>query len=106
MLTLSGVDIVYPGNRPTFSDEVRNVGGDESYGLRLSAARYDRYVRAKRPMPTFAAGAYPGQLQVAYELLGPDVAYFLGGAIALHPKGFQAGARLCVNILDEARSHA
>jgi hypothetical protein len=45
-------------------------------------------------------------LHAAYEMLGPDVAYFLGGAIALHPKGHKAGARLCVNILDEARKLA
>ncbi|HEX7422907.1 MAG TPA: hypothetical protein VF311_03330 [Terriglobales bacterium] len=57
-------------------------------------------------MPTYAAGAQPGQLQSVYEMLGPDTAYFLGGAIALHPRGFASGAKLCMNILNAARQLA
>lgn len=105
LLALSGADIIYPGNRPTFN-EARNVGGDDTRGLYLSAERYKKYLLQRWPMPTFAAGAHPGHLHVVYELLGPDVAYFLGGAIALHPKGPGAGARLCVRILDIARENA
>jgi len=57
-------------------------------------------------MPTYAAGVHPGHLHACYELLGPDVAYFLGGSIALHPKGPGAGAKLCVDVLGEARNRA
>jgi ribulose 1,5-bisphosphate carboxylase large subunit-like protein len=107
VLTISGADIIYPGGRPSFPDEARKVGGDEATGLSNAQRRY-RMLSSKEdgPMLTFAAGAHPGQLHVAYELLGPDVAYFLGGAIALHPKGVSAGARLCANILAEAAALA
>lgn len=105
LLALSGADIIYPGNRPTFN-EARNVGGDDTRSLHLSAERYKKYTRQGWPMPTFAAGVHPGHLHAVYELVGPDVAYFLGGAIALHPAGPGAGARLCVTILDTARDNA
>jgi hypothetical protein len=105
LLAASGADVIYPGNRPDFSDyadEARKVGGDEAQGLRGAQERYRSFTVQGWPMPTFAAGAHPGHLQVVYELVGPDVAYFLGGAIALHPDGPAAGARLCVRILEQA----
>ena len=105
MLAMSGSDIIYPGNRPTFN-ETRIVGGDDTRSLELSAERYGILTKRRWPMPTFAAGVHPGHLQVAFELLGPDVAYFLGGAIALHPSGPGAGARLCMQILEVSRKHA
>lgn len=100
MLILSGVDVVYPGNRPTFQ-EFRNVGGDFLRGRNLSVARYRNL--AKRVVPTIAAGAHPGHLHADYALLGSGAAYFLGGAIALHEDGVEAGARLCVEILNESQ---
>lgn len=100
MLILSGVDVVYPGNRPTFQ-EFRNVGGDFARGRSLSVKRYRDL--AKRVVPTIAAGAHPGHLHADYALLGSSVAYFLGGAIALHEDGVEAGARLCVNVLKESQ---
>jgi ribulose 1,5-bisphosphate carboxylase large subunit-like protein len=105
LLAVSGVDIVYPGNRPAFPQD-RSVGGDTDRSLALSVERYDKLIQRRWPLPTFAAGAHPGHLQVAYELLGPDVAYFLGGAIALHPSGPKAGAKLCVSVLENARELA
>jgi ribulose 1,5-bisphosphate carboxylase large subunit-like protein len=57
-------------------------------------------------MPTIAAGVHPGQLQAFYELVGPKVAYFLGGAVALHPEGHVAGAKLCVEVLEAAINRA
>jgi hypothetical protein len=53
-------------------------------------------------MPTIAGGVHPGQLQAFYELVGPKVAYFLGGAVALHPEGPVEGAKLCVEVLEAA----
>jgi ribulose 1,5-bisphosphate carboxylase large subunit-like protein len=53
-------------------------------------------------MPTVAGGVYPGQLHGFYEHLGPKVAYFVGGAVALHKDGPKRGAEMCVRTLREA----
>jgi ribulose 1,5-bisphosphate carboxylase large subunit-like protein len=53
-------------------------------------------------MPTIAGGVHPGHLHACYELLGPNVAYFLGGAVALHPHSVREGARLCLSVLEQA----
>ncbi|MEU0999621.1 hypothetical protein [Streptomyces tibetensis] len=104
--SMCAVDIIYPGNRPTFPEEYRAVGGDDARGLINSSLRYRALVSRGRPMPSFTAGAHPGHLHSAYELLGPDVAYFLGDAIALHPSGQRRGARLCKEILRLAQENA
>lgn len=104
--SMCGVDIVYPGNRPTFPEEYRAVGGDDARGLLKASQRYRDFVSRGCPMPSFTAGAHPGHLHSAYELLGPDVAYFLGDAIALHPSGHRRGARLCKDILRIAQENA
>jgi ribulose 1,5-bisphosphate carboxylase large subunit-like protein len=54
------------------------------------------------PMLSIAGGIYPGQLQAFYELLGPDVAWFIGGGVALHKDGPTAGAALCVRVAQES----
>lgn len=101
-LALSGADVVYPGGRPTFPLEPRPVWGDHPEAWSRVARRYDRFVARGWPMPTMAGGIHPGQLHALYELMGPDVAYFLGGAVALHPRGIRDGARLCVSVLEHA----
>jgi ribulose 1,5-bisphosphate carboxylase large subunit-like protein len=97
-LALSGADIVYPGDRPTFPKERRLLRG-ERQGLARAARMYDEIIGRQWPMPTIAGGVHPGQLHAFYELIGPKVAYFLGGAVALHPDGTAQGARLCVEVL-------
>jgi ribulose 1,5-bisphosphate carboxylase large subunit-like protein len=98
-LVLSGADIIYPGRRPTFPREHRPIWGDEPTNLRRAAERYDVLTERGWPMPTVAGGIDPGQLQAFYELLGPNVAYFLGGAVALHQDSPKAGAALCVQVM-------
>jgi ribulose 1,5-bisphosphate carboxylase large subunit-like protein len=105
-LSLSGADIVYPGSRPTFPKERRLVWSDHVNGWARAARTYDEIIRRQWPMPTIAAGVHPGQLQAFYELVGPKVAYFLGGAVALHPEGHVAGAKLCVEVLEAAINRA
>ena len=105
-LSLSGADIIYPGGRPTFPKERRLVWSDHVKGWARAARTYDEMIARQAPMPTIAAGVHPGQLQGFYELLGPKVAYFLGGAVALHPEGHMAGAKLCVEVLDAAINRA
>lgn len=101
-LSLSGADIVYPGGRPTFPNKRRPVWGSHVQGWSRAARVYDDLIGRQWPMPTIAGGVHPGQLQAFYELVGPKVAYFLGGAVALHPGGPAQGAKLCVEVLDAA----
>ncbi|HEY0640383.1 MAG TPA: RuBisCO large subunit C-terminal-like domain-containing protein [Pseudonocardiaceae bacterium] len=102
MLGLSGADVVYPGDRPTFPSERRPVWGSHVDAWAYAARRYDQLMAQGWPMPTIAGGVHPGHLHACYELVGPNVAYFLGGAVALHPEGPAAGARLCVSVLRRA----
>jgi ribulose 1,5-bisphosphate carboxylase large subunit-like protein len=102
MLALSGADVIYPGGRPTFPHERRPVWGAHQTDWIRAAERYDAMVQRGWPMPTIAGGVHPGHLHACYELLGPKVAYFLGGAVALHPKSVRDGAELCVAVLDNA----
>jgi hypothetical protein len=101
-LGLSGVDIIYPGGRPAFPNERRPVWAVHAEGWSKAARAYDKMLKRGWPMPTIAGGIHPGHLHACYELLGPLVAYFLGGAVALHPKSPKAGAELCVRVLQAA----
>jgi ribulose 1,5-bisphosphate carboxylase large subunit-like protein len=105
-LSLSGADIIYPGGRPTFPNERRPVWGSHVDGWSRAARVYDDMISRQWPMPTIAGGVHPGHLHACYELLGPKVAYFLGGAVALHPQSPVHGARLCVEVLENAISLA
>ena len=105
-LSLSGADIIYPGGRPTFPNERRPVWGSHADGWSRAARIYDDMISRQWPMPTIAGGVHPGHLHACYELLGPKVAYFLGGAVALHPHSPVQGARLCVEVLENAISLA
>ena len=108
-LVWSGSDIIYPGGAPNLGGAYRNLDYAAIDGLSKSVKRYLAFVDVGRPMPTIAAGVYPGQLQAYYELLGPNVAYFLGGGVALHNNGPIEGAKLCASIIrrtTEARQKA
>jgi ribulose 1,5-bisphosphate carboxylase large subunit-like protein len=102
LLALSGADIVYPGGRPTFPNERRPVWGSHAKDWLRAARVYDAMTNRGWPMPTIAGGVHPGHLHAFYELLGPNTAYFLGGAVALHPRSVKEGAKLCVAVLEKA----
>ncbi len=82
-LVLSGVDIIYPGGAPRIGD------GDfiDYEGVERGWRRYSSLSREGWPMLSIAGGIHAGQLPAYYELLGPKVAYFLGGGVALHRNG-------------------
>lgn len=104
LLGLSGADIVYPGGRPSFPNERRPVWASHVKDWFRAAGKYDGMIRQGWPMPTVAGGIHPGHLHACYELFGPNVAYFLGGAVALHPTSIEDGAKLCVEVLEDAIS--
>src|SRR5262249_2393196 len=54
------------------------------------------------PLPSVAGGIHPGMFHVVLELLGPRLAFFVGGGIALHPKGPVAGGEYWRACLDAA----
>ena len=106
LLSLSGADVIYPGGRPTFPKERRPVWGTHVQDWSRAARIYDAVISRGWPMPTIAGGIHPGHLQACYELVGPQVAYFLGGAVALHPDSPREGAKLCIEVLEHAMSLA
>jgi ribulose 1,5-bisphosphate carboxylase large subunit-like protein len=101
-LAHSGVDIIYPGQSPSIGKGARELGTLDPKAVGVATERYWKFVRAGWPMVTLAGGVYAGQLHALFELVGPDVAYFLGGAVSLHHKGPIEGAKLCVKIFQEA----
>lgn len=101
-LAYSGADIIYPGGTPPIGKSTRELGTDAREAVGQATRRYQELSRRAWPMVTFAGGVHAGQLHAYYELVGPNVAYFLGGAISLHRDGPIAGARLCANILNAA----
>jgi ribulose 1,5-bisphosphate carboxylase large subunit-like protein len=101
-LAASGIDILYPGQRPDVGMMVRSLEGSGENNQVGAVRRYLEIFKKGWPMLSVAGGIYPGQLQAFYELLGPDVAWFLGGGVALHKSGPAAGARMCVQIAQEA----
>ncbi|WP_227376260.1 hypothetical protein [Haladaptatus halobius] len=101
-LSASGADILYPGGRPNFGSDIRSLDASEIDNLVNSIERYRDIVKKGRPMPSVAGGVHAGQLHLYYELLGPSVAYFLGGAVALHKDGPVKGAALCSDVINKA----
>jgi hypothetical protein len=100
---LCGADVIYPGSRPSLPQEPRPIwAGEPLASLRSSVHHYDRIVRQRWAMPTLAGGVHAGQLQVMYELMGPDVAYFLGSPVNDHARGRKSGAKLCAKIIEES----
>ena len=97
-----GADIMYPSGRANIHNEVRNYEGHEQNLIEASRKKYLSHLADQKFIPTIAGGVTPGQLHIFYELYGPNVSFFLGGAVALHANGPGAGAKLCKNILDHA----
>lgn len=98
-LILSGADIVYPGGRPAFPEEVRPIDAGDLNQYVTSQRRYRRLVTEYNIVPSFAGGTHPGNLHPAYQLLGGSTAFFVGSAVALHRDGVGKGAALVAKIL-------
>lgn len=101
-LALSGADVIYPGFSPSVGGGTRQLGAAERTAVSVATNRYAEFVKKGWPLVTLAGGVYAGQLHCLYELVGPDVAFFLGGAVALHRDGPLAGAELCARVVRKA----
>jgi hypothetical protein len=87
LLALSGADIMYPGGAPTVGPGAY-IDHDQ---LERGYERYWHLIERGWPMPSLAGGVHAGQLAAYHEMFGPDVAYFLGGGVALHRNGAVTG---------------
>jgi ribulose 1,5-bisphosphate carboxylase large subunit-like protein len=103
ILALSGVDIIYPGGAPDIGSGFQTIDSSGPETLITSINRYRQFISEDWPMVSIAGGINIGGLHAFYELLGPKVAYFLGGTVALYRKGPIEGAKLCVEILQDAK---
>lgn len=101
-LTLSGADIVYIGARPSLPSSPRELDAADPGSIKNSVIRYHKFIDRNESMPTVAGGIQVNQLHAFYELLGPNAAFFVGGAVSLHKDGVAKGASLCVQIINQA----
>ena len=103
LLAMSGADIIYPGDRPSFTDDRgRIVSGDDLMNSTSRAQRrYKKFMDRGWPMPSFAAGAHAGDIHVAQNLLGGGTAMFLGEALTASNLGIKAAGELIAEIVDE-----
>jgi len=100
MLVMSGADIIYPGGRPRFDPEQSSIDGQE---LDRARRHYERIVRDGRPLPSVAGGTLIGQVHANIALLGTDIAFFVGGGLALSRKGLRKAAEAFCGAVREAR---
>jgi hypothetical protein len=100
-LSMSGVDIIYTGGRPNLGSS-GSLGEADKGALKNAVRRYRNIISKGWPMPTIAGGIKASELYSFHTLFGNKVAYFLGGAVALHKDGPIEGAKLCVRIFQEA----
>lgn len=93
MLALSGADIIYPGKRPIFPID-HAIEGEE---LQSSKDHYEESrmlpgTAQEFPLLSVAGGINIGQVHAIMALLGGDIAFFVGGGLALSKKGLPKAA--------------
>lgn len=105
-LSQCGVDIMYPGGFVALPGNKRHYNATEDITLLAeSINRYTSHVHNSHFIPTISGGVSTGLLHLYYELYGPKVGFFLGGAVATNKKGVEVGAALCMKVLDHAIAH-
>lgn len=105
-LSQCGVDIMYPGGFVALPGNKRHYNATEDITLLAeSINRYTSHVHHSHFIPTISGGVSTGLLHLYYELYGPKVGFFLGGAVATNKKGVESGAELCMKVLDHAIAH-
>lgn len=102
-LSQCGVDIMYPGGFVALPGNKRHYNATEDITLLAeSINRYTSHIHKSHFIPTISGGISAGLLHLYYELYGPKVSLFLGGAVATNKNGVEAGAELCIKVLDYA----
>ncbi|MFG0632214.1 hypothetical protein [Pseudomonas sp. xss_2] len=105
VLSHSGIDIMYPGGFVAVPGNKRHYNATEDLTLLgESISRYTNHIISSRFTPTITGGISAGLLHLYYELYGPRIGYFLGGAVATNAKGMNAGAELCMAIVKHAKA--
>jgi|GEM_PF-1826720 len=89
LLVLSGADIIYPGGRPRFyADKAIDGGQVGPSRMHYKSLLYpDDY-----PLQSVAGGTLIGHVPAKIALLGTDIAFFVGGGLALSKKGLKQAA--------------
>lgn len=89
MLAMSGVDIIYPGQSPSFD----NANGRIDTQRVASAKRhYEAMDMGGYPLLSVAGGLAINSVHACLSVLGPDIAFFVGGGIATSKQGIKSGA--------------
>ncbi|MBP5943226.1 MULTISPECIES: RuBisCO large subunit C-terminal-like domain-containing protein [unclassified Pseudomonas] len=102
-LSHCGIDIMYPGGFVALPGNKRHYNATEDITLLAeSINRYTSHIHKSHFIPTISGGISTGLLHLYYELYGPKVSLFLGGAVATNKNGVEAGAELCMKVLDYA----
>ncbi len=90
MLAMSGVDIIYPGQSPSFGNANGRIDTQ-----RVAAAKqhYDAMDMGGYPLLSVAGGLAINSVHACLSVLGSDIAFFVGGGIATSKSGIESGAR-------------
>jgi len=89
MLAMSGVDIIYPGQSPNFGNANGRIDTQ-----RVAAAKrhYEAMDMGEYPLLSIAGGLAINSVHACLSVLGPDIAFFVGGGIATSKQGIRSGA--------------
>lgn len=89
MLAMSGADIIYPGQSPDFGSSNNRI---DPQMVAAAQSHYKKMANGDFPMLSVAGGIFINSVHACLSVLGPDVAFFAGGGIALSKKGIAKGA--------------
>jgi ribulose 1,5-bisphosphate carboxylase large subunit-like protein len=102
LLTLSGADIIYPGARPEFrGDKAIDGAGAEQYTH--AKRHYEKMRTDGYPLLSVAGGISIGHVHATVALLGVDIAFFVGGGLALSHHDVEKAAKNFKTAIDYAR---
>ena len=94
MLAVSGADIIYPGKRPRF-ENAKVIEGEELDQSRTHYERAKNHIDTNNeyPMLSVAGGIHIGEVHACIALLGGNIAFFVGGGLALSKVGLETAAK-------------
>lgn len=100
MLAMSGADIIYPGQSPDFG---RSNGRIDPQRVAAAQEHYAAMDLGGYPMLSVAGGISINSVHACLSVLGPNIAFFVGGGIALSRSGIWKGAENFAKAIDLAR---